>query len=170
MEHTETKEAFLALYDKQVGALYRFCEYKVSDAALAEDLTQEAFMRFWQYVRQGVWPANPRAYLFRLARNLVIDWYRKKKTLSLEQLQSARGFDIEGDTALTVALRAEASEARMALRQLDAPSRHAIERRFLEGWSPKEIAHDTGETANAISVRINRALKQLRLTLQIDSS
>lgn len=169
MEHLETKQAFLSLYDQQVDAVYRFCSYKTSDTAVAEDLTQETFMRFWQSVRAGMWPGNPRAYLFTLARNLVIDWYRKKKHYSLERLQSMSGFDVATDEHVATLLASEAREAQEAIAKLDAPSRHVLEKRFFEGWSPKEIAAETGETANAISVRINRALKQVRLILQTGS-
>lgn len=170
MEHSETKQAFLSLYDAQADAVYRYCVYKISDQATAEDITQETFLRFWQFVRRGVWPANPRAYLFRLTRNLVIDWFRKKKSLSLEQLQGATGFDVADETVLPIVLQAEAGEARRALTQLDEVSRHAIERRFLHGWTPREIALETGESANVISVRINRALKQLRVILQTEAT
>jgi DNA-directed RNA polymerase specialized sigma24 family protein len=59
---------------------------KVSSREIAQDLTQEVFMRFWQTLRDGEKAYNERALLYTIARHLVIDWYRKKKESSLDAL------------------------------------------------------------------------------------
>jgi RNA polymerase sigma factor (sigma-70 family) len=59
-------------------------------------------------------------------------------------------------------------EALRAVGALDDPSREALLMRYVEGLSPKEIAELTGESANAVSVRLNRAIKKVRTLLHAD--
>lgn len=161
MDPEETKEQFLATYDEYGDAIFRFCVLKVSSRAVAEDLTQDTFMRYWQQLRLGTTVENDRALLYAIARNLVIDWYRKRKEQSLDVLTEA-GFEFASDDHSTIKQHAEVREVLDVVKELDEPSREALTLRFVEGMSPKDIAALSGETANAVSVRINRALKKVQ--------
>lgn len=162
MDQKEVKDAFLRTYDTYADDIYRFCVLKVSNRELAEDLTQEVFMRYWQTIRTGdTTLRNDRAYLYTLARNLVIDWYRKKKDASLDALTET-GLDFGSDEHTKIELNAQMSEVLAVINQLDDDARDALVLRFVEGFSPKEIAAISGESANAVSVRINRAIKKVQ--------
>ncbi|KND49514.1 MAG: RNA polymerase sigma factor [Parcubacteria bacterium C7867-008] len=161
MDQDTTKAYFLDIHEKHADEIFRFCLMKVSNKEKAEDLTQEAFMRFWQSVRRGETIRQERAFLYTLARNLVIDWYRKKKESSLDVIQE-EGVDFAGDDRADVERFAQMNEALAVIDTLDAPSKEAILLRYVEGWSPQEIANLTGETANAVSVRLNRAIKKVQ--------
>lgn len=123
-------------------------------------------MRYWQQLRTGTDIGSDRALLYTIARNLVIDWYRKRKEQSLDTLMDA-GFEFASDDHRSIATHAEIREVIEVINELDEPSREALTLRFVEGFAPKEIADITGETANAISVRINRALKKVQDHLHI---
>ncbi len=161
MDQEDTKAYFLQIYDTYGSDIYRFCYMKVSQKELAQDLTQEVFARFWQALREGTHMRSERALLYTMARNLVIDWYRKKKEQSLDVL-TEQGFEFGGDNADDVMREAEMQEALRIVRGLDEASREALLLRYVEGLSPKEIAQLSGETANAVSVRLNRAMKKVR--------
>lgn len=161
------KIQFLSAYDAHGDAIFRFCVLKVSNRELAQDLSQEVFMRYWQAIRKGEQFQNERAYLYTLARNLVIDWYRKKKESSLDALAEA-GIEFKGDTSKSITDSAEAREALEVIEQLEEGDREVLLLRFVEGFSPKEIAALSGESANAISVRIHRALKKVQEHLHAD--
>lgn len=167
MDQDETKAYFLQIYDAYADDIYRFCFLKVSSRELAQDLTQEVFTRFWQAVREGTVMRSERALLYTIARNLVIDWYRKKKESSLDHL-TEQGIEFGGEGAGDVTREAEMGEALRAVNELDEPSREALLMRFVEGLSPKEIANLTGESANAVSVRLNRAMKKVRVAMHTD--
>jgi len=161
MDQRQAKAHFLEIYDTYADSIYRFCSAKTSSGEVAEDLTQEVFMRFWQSVREGEKAENERAFLYRIARNLIIDWYRKKKTQSLDALSEA-GYDFAGTGYEDLKRTSEAREALAVVARLDEASREVIMMRFVEGLPPGDIAVVLGESANAVSVRINRAVKKLR--------
>lgn len=167
MDQEDTKAYFLQIHDTYADDIFRFCYMKVSSRELAEDLTQEVFLRFWQALREGTRMRSERALLYTMARNLVIDWYRKKKESSLDVL-SEQGLEFMGDDRHDVEIGAQMKEALKVVDQLDEPSREAILLRFVEGFSPREIADISGESANVVSVRINRAIKKVRALMHTD--
>jgi RNA polymerase sigma-70 factor (ECF subfamily) len=161
MDQEAIKTQFLSAYDAYGNAIFRFCVLKVSNRELAQDLSQEVFMRYWQSLRKGEDFKNERAYLYTLARNLVIDWYRKKKEASLDALTDA-GLEFKGDGAHSITDKSEVREILEVIDKLDEDDREALLLRFVEGFSPKEIAELLDESANVISVRIHRALKKVQ--------
>ncbi len=71
-------EAFGRIYDRYVKAIYRFVYLKLPSKEAAEDVTSETFLRCWQYLQQNKEVSHIRALLYRIARNLVVDAYRRK--------------------------------------------------------------------------------------------
>ena len=75
-------EKFSGLYDVYIGKIYRFIFYKTSHKETAEDLTSKTFMKALKSVdRFDTEKGTFQAWLFRIARNTVIDFYRTKKDL-----------------------------------------------------------------------------------------
>lgn len=166
MDHDEIKEHFLAVYDQYADDIFRFCALKVTGREVAQDISQETFMRFWQQLRMGMEVGNERALLYTIARNLVIDWYRRRKEQSLDALTDS-GFEFASEDHHSITQHAQMREVLDTIKELDDPSREALTLRYVDGLSPKDIALITGETANAISVRINRGLKKVQDRLHI---
>lgn len=162
-EHLE--KIFLQSFTEFSDAIFRFCVVKVTDTALAEDMTQEVFMRYWRYVREEKQIDNTRALLYTIANNLAKDWYKKKKSVSLDQkLEAGMGFpstDISQETS------AAYREALDAIADLEPRDKEVLLLRFVEGLGPNEIAEIVHETANSVSVRINRAMVKLREHMHI---
>lgn len=154
-------EKFSAAYDEYKDAIFRHCYFHTFDRERAKDLLQETFVKTWEYLAAGNDVDNVRAFLYKVATNLVINAARKKKEQSLDALQE-QGFDPAGSD--DVAGRDYIAETRVIehLGKIEEPYRSAVTMRYIEGLSPTEIAEITGENANAVSVRINRGLKQLR--------
>ncbi len=161
MDPEPFKAEFLRAYDAYNDAIFRFCAVRVSNREVALDITQDTFMRYWQSLRKGDVVTSERAYLYTVARNLVIDWYRKKKESSLDVLTDAGiEFPAAGLTAITD--NAEAREVLEVIQEMDEDDRDVLLLRFVEGYSPKEIGELLGESANTVSVRIHRALKKVQ--------
>ena len=166
MQHETLQTQFLGAYDTYNDAIFRFCLLKVSSREVAQDITQEVFMRYWQNLRKGEDFKNERAFLYAIARNLVIDWYRKKKESSLDAIMET-GVDFKGDTSKAITEHAEANEVLAVIEQLEETDREVLLLRYVDGFSPKDIAEQIGESPNVVSVRIHRALKKVQELIHV---
>lgn len=155
------EEEFLTLYDAYADAIFRHCYFRVYERERARDLVQEAFVRTWEYAAGGNVIENARAFLYRVANNLIIDEARKKKALSLDALRE-EGFDPRDPRENAVIKNAEVQEILRLLQTMDESTRHLVTLRFVDGFGPKEIAAVLGETENAVSVRLHRTMAMLR--------
>jgi RNA polymerase sigma factor (sigma-70 family) len=169
------EKLFGEIYSGESDAIFRFCLLRTSDREVALDFTQDTFMRFWNSLVSGKDIKNHRTFLFTIARNLVIDWYRKKKAISLETLMENAS---EGRGTLSssmvakddVEMEVEAEFLIRKIRELPEPYGNAVYLRCVEELKPREISEILGESANVISVRISRGLEQLRNLLHIDAT
>ena len=164
MKDNSLEMKLLRAYDAHADAIFRHCYFKTSERELAQDLTQDVFLKAWSYMQQERPILNTRAFLYRLADNLVIDWYRKRKSQSLDVLLET-GFEPAGADS-KIEDQAEISLALAKLRELGADDQKLITWRFVEDLSPREIAEILDESENVVSVRIHRALKKLKSLLQ----
>ena len=85
---------FLAAYDEHSDALFRHVLIRVRDRETAKDIVQEAFSRTWLYLSEGKKIEYIRAFLYRVANNLIVDGSRKKKSSSLDALMDDDGFEV----------------------------------------------------------------------------
>ena len=80
------EQEFSALYHQHADAIYRHCYFRVHNKDLAEDLTQETFIKTWKYIIEGKEIKNMKAFLYRVALNLIIDHSRKKTALVFDEV------------------------------------------------------------------------------------
>ncbi len=159
------EEMFEVAYRDYSDAIFRHCYFRVFDRELGKELMQETFMRSWKYLAEGKKVDNMRAFLYRIANNLIIDYVRKKKEVSLDDLQ-AKGLDPSYDAIPEMQRKVDESAIIASLSHLEPDYREVLIMRYVDGLNPADIAEITGESANTISVRIHRGLKQLRSFLQ----
>lgn len=156
---------FLEAYEMYADALFRHCYYRVYDRERAKEVVQDTFMKTWEVVARGEEIRNFRAYLYRVARNLIIDEARRRKLrteTSLEDMREDSGFDPGEDKTRTLLDRMEGAEALKLLAKLSDEDQEVLMLRFVDELDPKEIAEMLEVTANVVSVRSHRALKRLR--------
>lgn len=161
----EIEQAFLAAYDAHGDAIFRFCALKISDREAAHDLTQETFTKAWDYARNGNEIKDWKPFLFRTAYNLIVDTYRKKRSVSLDQLVEDHDFAIVDEEAGKSIDTIELKRAREAIDRMDETYRDVLLLRFTEDLPPREIAQILGLSENVVSVRLHRGIKQLRKDL-----
>ncbi len=159
------KDAFIAVYDTQADALFRFALFGVGDRELAKDLVSETFAKVWEYITKGNKTENMKALCYRTLRNLIVDHYRKHKSGSLDGLLEA-GFDPIGEDGMD---RVENEEDKAMLRRaigtLPAAIREVVVLRYIEEYSPKEISELLHISQSLVSVRLFRATQLLKKTL-----
>ena len=163
----EVERAFLAAYDAHGDAIFRFCALKISDREAAHDLMQETFAKAWEYARAGNDIKEWKPFLFRTAYNLVVDTYRKKKSVSLDQLIDDHDFAIVDEEASKAIDTVELRRVRAAIDEMDETYRDVLLLRFTEDLPPREIAKILGLSENVVSVRLHRGIKHLREKLNL---
>ena len=168
-QRAETEQSFLKLYDEFAGPIFRHCYFRVSSREVAEDLTQDSFMRIWNYIAKGQIVDNQKAFLYKITGNLIIDYYRKKKEASLDVLSEA-GFDPAGEDENATLNYAECQHVIGAVKKLESPYREAISMRYIDGFSLGDIAEVVGETENVVSVRIHRGIEKLKKLYKHENS
>ncbi|OHA24368.1 MAG: hypothetical protein A3H57_03510 [Candidatus Taylorbacteria bacterium RIFCSPLOWO2_02_FULL_43_11] len=162
----EQEKAFLEAYDTYADVIFRHSLMRLSDRDEAKDVTQETFLRYWKYVStEGEAVRNVRAFLYHVANNLIIDHWRKKKAESLDDLLEA-GFQVAEREEENTDFEVEAANVILLFKTFPDRERDTLVLRYVDDLSVKKIAELMGESENAVSVRIHRALKKLKEKLK----
>src|SRR3989344_7870005 len=160
---SQLQKQFGKIYDKYIEKIYRFVFLKVSSQEIAEDLTSEVFTRGWESFRQEKCDIkNIQAFLYQIARNLVIDHYRQK---GQAQLVSVDAFPIIEEGAgleEKIIQKSEVDEIKAALANINEDYREIIVWYYLDELSVPEIAKILSKSEEAVRVQIHRALLALR--------
>jgi len=152
--------AFSTLYDQYIDAIYRFIFYKTHHRETAEDLTSVTFMKALENINKyDEGAAGFKTWLYRIARNTVIDHYRTlHPTNDIEDAWGLSGpDDIEGQTDLTLKLEA----VKTSLSKLSAEQREIVTLRVWGDHSFKEIAAITGKSEAACKMSFKRTVEKL---------
>lgn len=168
MIQSKLEKVFADTFATYSDAIFRFCLIKVSSVEQAEDMTQEVFMRYWQYLRDGKEMTNTRSFLYTIANNLAKDWYKKKKSVSLDGVldeSGPTGLLADKKVVLSPEISASYQEALAMIDDMDENDKQVLLLTHVEGLTPADIASAIGETANTVSVRLNRALTRLQQRL-----
>jgi RNA polymerase sigma-70 factor (ECF subfamily) len=157
----DAQEEFDALFHEYSDVIYRLCLFKTSNESVAHDLTQETFLRLWKSMSSDKDIEKPKQYIYQIARNLIVDYYKRHKTLSLELLEET-GFEpkSEGNSQETLA---EISILKDFIETLEQEFRDVLYLRFIEDMKVQDIAEILNISENLASVRISRGKEKLRL-------
>ena len=131
-------DSFTPIYDYYVERVYRFVYLKVPTSQDAEDIVAEAFLKLWHYIRDGKQIDSLQALLYQIARNLVVDFYRKRGSV-LETSIDEQEPVVADRTDLTLEekmmLKSNMVAVESALRQLKDAYREVIIHHFLNELS-----------------------------------
>lgn len=155
------RDIFDQAYADFADAIFRHCAFRLMNRERGRDLMQETFLRFWVELNKGTDVLNIRAFLYKIANNLVIDDVRRKKEKSLDELQEA-GWDPGEDQTQSMQDQMQFREILRVLKDIRPADRELIVMRFIDGLTPADIAEVLQEAPNTVSVRLHRAIKDLR--------
>jgi RNA polymerase sigma-70 factor (ECF subfamily) len=159
---TTIEQSFLEAYNQHADAIFRYCYFQTSNREVALDLSQDTFTKTWEYLKSNHEVENIKAFLYKVARNLIIDYRRKKKSSSLDSLME-EGFDYSETEDIQTEKETEFDSkiAKEALEELGDSYKEILTLRYIDDLSITEIAERTGMTENNISVKIHRGLQKL---------
>lgn len=163
------KDAFIEAYDLYADDIYRFIFFKIGRDEEAKDLTSAVFLKVWNYAQsRGLDESKSlRAFIYKTARNLIIDHYRQlRETESrlddgervLEELLADEKQDLEKQSEIL----SDMEMIKEGLGLLKDEYREIILLRFIDELSFAEISEVTGKTAGNVRVLTFRALQALK--------
>jgi len=167
------QKKFSEIYDKYVEKIYRFIFLKVNSQEIAQDLCSEVFTRGWKKYKEAQNPKpkaknpieNPQAFLYQIARNLVIDFYRTKSRTKTVSLDSQEMSDPRQDLENSVLVRSDIERIKAALANLPDDYQNVIIWHYLDELSISEIAKIMKRPEGTVRVMLHRGLKELRRRL-----
>ena len=160
--------AFSALYEHYYDSIFRYVSFRTGNTTEAEDITAEVFVRMIESIHRFKWKGYPfSSWLFRIAHNLVVDFYRKKGRRRIVSLENAPPIMEEGvvDADARMDLELTMRDVRKAMEDLTDLQREAITLRFAAGLSVAETAKAMGKKDNAVKALQHAGLKKLRRAL-----
>lgn len=158
-------ESFAKIYDVFIEPIYKYIYFKVP-AQEAEDLTETVFLKAWQNVRKyRPGKHSFKAWIFRIAHNTVIDFYRtQKEHLELDdKIEDEKSVSDPKRITKQVLLK---ERLHGALKNIPDKQKEVIVLKYINGHDNSEISKIMGKSEGAVRVLQNRALKSLRKYLE----
>lgn len=163
-------EAFDALLRRHQSRVYNYIYQMVRERNLAEDIFQETFVKAITTIRQGRYTGNGKfsAWISRIARNLVIDYFRQEKTEAAvssddENFDVLNRKELSEDTIEDLIIDSQIkTDIRRLIRHLPQSQRQVLVMRYYRNLSFKEIAEATGVSINTALGRMRYAILNIR--------
>jgi RNA polymerase sigma-70 factor, ECF subfamily len=156
------KELFSKIYDENIAKIYRFIYLKVNSQDVAEDLCSETFVKAWQVFKSNKSIESPQAFLYQIARNLVVDHYREKGRTQVVSPEAVEIADPAGDLEQAAFVNLEMDNVKTALAGLRNDYQEIIIWHYVNDYSVPEISLMMGKSEGAVRVQLHRALRALK--------
>lgn len=154
VDHSAQSTAFLELYDQYVSRIFAFLYVRTGHRQVAEDLAGATWVKAWS-AWQGKQPGSSPAWVFQIARHVLIDHQRKTPEIPLEH------FDHHAAPE-TIMPAQQLREIQSALEQLSADQRDVILLRVWDGLSFDEISQVLGPSPAACKMRFARGVQKIQ--------
>ncbi len=161
------KESFSRLYQYFYKKIYRYLFFQIRDEQLCKDFCQDTFIKAWKSLSNFSIRKNGtfQAFLFAIARNLVIDHSRRRKEVKIEEFES---LPEEERLYEDITSKEEVLQVRKALDRLSEDERQIIILKYFEEMSGEEIAKVLSMKEGAVRVRIHRIMEKLKIYYESD--
>lgn len=160
--------SFGQIYELLLDDIYKYVYFKVRSED-AHDICEDVFLKVWESIQsyREQEKASFRSWVFKIAHNLIIDYYRKhKEIISLEEGGLLEAVSQEQNPAQIADTTLTLDYLQKALRQLKEEHQQVIVLRFLNDMSYEEMTEIVGKTEGALRIVVHRALQELREILK----
>jgi len=160
-------EQFSQIYDQYIEKIYRFVYLKVNSRDIAEDITSKVFVKGWEAYQKSQNPdskiQNTGAFLYQIARNAVVDYYREKGRISTVSSEVLPEISDPADSIYDKAvLDADVSLIKAGIKNLKPEHQDIIIWHYLEDIPIAQIAKMLDKPAGTVRVMLHRGLKELK--------
>ncbi len=174
------KEAFSEVYDFYVVRIYRFVYLKTNSRETAEDITSEVFMRCWKSIMEkqerildsgdeSLSETNIGPFLYKIARNTVIDHYRKNQLITTEIGDEIKDKIADGKQNIidNINIKQEIEDLIETIKMLKDEYQEVLLLKYVEDLTNEEIAEITGKSMGSVRVLAHRAIKSLGKVMKL---
>ncbi len=160
----QSKDQFSKIYDQYIEKIYRFVYLKVNSQDLAEDITSKVFIKAWKaYSSPDFVLKNENAFLYQIARNAVVDYYREKGRDRTLKIDASLDISDPGTSAHEKAiLSADIEVVKKAISQLDKEQQDIVIWHYLDDMPIAEIAGILGRPEGTVRVMLHRGLNVIK--------
>ena len=164
----DLNEQFGHIYDQYIEKIYRFVYLKVNSQEIAEDITSKVFLKGWEaYQTRAENIKNPNAFLYQIARNSVIDYYREKGRTKVVSTEVSPQMVQPGKNLQEKAIiNADFEAVKSAIQGLKKDYQDIIIWHYVDDISVAEIAKTLNKPAGTVRVMLHRGLKDLKNIIQ----
>lgn len=163
-----SQKQFSRIYDQYIEKIYRFVYLKVNSQELAEDITSKVFLKGWEsYQKDQDSIKNVAAFLYKIAHNNVVDYYRNKdRTKVVSPDYAPQLADPRTNLYEKAALNADIESIKSAIQNLKKDYQDVLILHYLEDMPTEQIADILDKPVGTIRVMIHRGLKSLKNELR----
>lgn len=152
---------FGEIYDAYIGKIYSFIYFKIQHRETAEDLTSKTFIKAFENLESfNSKKGSFATWLYSIARNNVIDFYRTKKNES--DINDIWDLPSSDDVERDAEARQKLEKIEKYLKQLKSDQRELIILRIWNDFSYKEISEITGKSEASCKMMFSRSIRDLR--------
>jgi RNA polymerase sigma-70 factor (ECF subfamily) len=141
--------------------------YKTGNHSMGENLVQDTFMKTWSYLLKGGKIDTMKAFLYHILNNLIVDEYRKRKTLSLDELIE-EGYEPRVEDPKRLLDILDGKRALILIERLPESYCKVMRMRYVQCLSLEEMSQVTGKTKNSLAVLTHRGLEKLKVLYSPD--
>ncbi|PIP87074.1 hypothetical protein COW81_02180 [Candidatus Campbellbacteria bacterium CG22_combo_CG10-13_8_21_14_all_36_13] len=156
------QETLTAAYKDYAKGMNSYSFYKINNHATSDDLVQNTFLKTWKYLIKDGKIEIMKAFLYHILNQLIIDEYRKRKTVSLDVLLE-KGYTQSTDPTKRIFNVFDGKAAVLLIKQLPKKYQIIIKMRYIQDLSIKEISVITGQSKNTVTVQAHRGLEKLKI-------
>lgn len=158
---------FADLYERHFDQIYKYVARRVGDTDMVHDLVSQTFFDALTHMKSYEWRGvSFAAWLYKIAHNNVLKWYREKNKLNIVELEEGKNMHDKSVNQLKDLKEKETKdEIEEVLAQLEHEEREIIRLKFFEEVSNIEIAEIMGTNANHVGVKVFRALRKVKQLL-----
>jgi RNA polymerase sigma-70 factor, ECF subfamily len=160
----ESEDDFAAAYQSFSQRIFRYFYWRTRDRELSEDLTSNVFEKAWRS-RASFHGGSAQAWLYRIARNLLIDHWRRVREIPVEDVEIHAEATADSSQRLDAELRVAQLQA--ALKKLPKDTRQVVQLRFIERLSARETAKRLKLSEGNVRIIQYRALKKMKEYLDV---
>jgi len=168
MNLAANEQKFLEFYDQSITKIYRYVYFRVGSEQIAQDISAEAFLKTWQYLKEGKNIGNLSAMVYQICRNMIADNFRNisKLPISLETTSKLDLSESEEEIIGGAETGLELDKVRECLRELKDEYQELIIWHYIDDFSVPEICEIWGKSEGSVRTSLSRAIRALKAVLE----